>query len=172
MGKVQPSQYTRQVNLRRLRIERQISQRVMAEKCGFPSASTVGMMEIGSQPISLKTVDPVAAAFDMSPSDVLAELDRPCDPSRMLPNSVGYTRLPAAFTVLAGETYQERLTRFGTTLEGRELEIFRDRIAADKPVTLKALGDRWHVSRERVRQLESRMLKRLHGEEDEHTETP
>lgn len=53
---------------------------------------------------------------------------------------------------------QERLRRFGATLAGRELEIFRDRIVSDEPATLKALGDRWKISRERVRQLEKRIL--------------
>jgi len=54
-----------------------------------------------------------------------------------------------------------KLRRFGATLEGRELEIFRDRIVADEPITLQELGDRWGVSRERARQLEKRMVLRL-----------
>lgn len=54
-----------------------------------------------------------------------------------------------------------KLRRFGATLSGRELEIFRDRIIADDPITLQELGDRWGVSRERARQLEKRMILRL-----------
>lgn len=54
-----------------------------------------------------------------------------------------------------------KLQRFGATLSGRELEIFRDRIVADDPITLQELGDRWGVSRERARQLEKRMVLRL-----------
>ncbi len=56
---------------------------------------------------------------------------------------------------------QAALRSFGATLKGRELEIFRDRIIADDPVTLQDLGDRWGVSRERARQLEKRMILRL-----------
>jgi RNA polymerase sigma-32 factor len=56
---------------------------------------------------------------------------------------------------------QEKLKEFGATLSGRELEIFRDRIVADEPLTLQELGDRWGVSRERARQLEKRMVLRL-----------
>lgn len=59
------------------------------------------------------------------------------------------------------EMLQEKLRRFGATLTGRELEIFRDRIVADDPATLQELGDRWSVSRERARQLEKRMVLRL-----------
>jgi RNA polymerase sigma-32 factor len=55
----------------------------------------------------------------------------------------------------------EKLRRFGATLSGRELEIFRDRLMSDEPVTLQDLGDRWGVSRERARQLEKRMVLRL-----------
>ncbi len=55
----------------------------------------------------------------------------------------------------------ERLRRFGSTLTGRELEIFGDRLVADEPVTLQDLGARWGVSRERARQLEKRMVLRL-----------
>ena len=56
---------------------------------------------------------------------------------------------------------QEKLGRFGADLEGRELEIFRDRLMSDEPVTLQDLGDRWGVSRERARQIEKRMVLRL-----------
>ncbi len=55
----------------------------------------------------------------------------------------------------------EQLRRFGSTLEGRELEIFSDRLMSDEPATLQELGDRWGVSRERARQLEKRMVLRL-----------
>jgi RNA polymerase sigma-32 factor len=56
---------------------------------------------------------------------------------------------------------QAKLRRFGADLTGRELEIFRDRLMSDEPVTLQELGDRWGVSRERARQLERRMVLRL-----------
>ncbi|MCA9713860.1 MAG: RNA polymerase factor sigma-32 [Myxococcales bacterium] len=55
----------------------------------------------------------------------------------------------------------EKLRRFGSTLRGRELEIFRDRLMSDEPATLQSLGTRWGVSRERARQLEKRMVLRL-----------
>jgi RNA polymerase sigma-32 factor len=53
------------------------------------------------------------------------------------------------------------LRRFGATLEGREAEIFGDRLMASEPVTLQTLGTRWGVSRERARQIEKRMVLRL-----------
>lgn len=59
------------------------------------------------------------------------------------------------------ELLSDKLRRFGATLSGRELEIFRDRLVAEDPVTLQSLGDRWQVSRERARQLEKRLVLRL-----------
>ncbi|NVB38291.1 RNA polymerase factor sigma-32 [Pseudenhygromyxa sp. WMMC2535] len=55
----------------------------------------------------------------------------------------------------------DKLRVFGATLEGREAEIFTDRLVSDEPVTLQELGDRWGVSRERARQIEKRMVLRL-----------
>ena len=55
----------------------------------------------------------------------------------------------------------DKLRRFGATLEGREAEIFTERLIADEPITLQDLGDRWGVSRERARQIEKRMVLRL-----------
>ena len=59
------------------------------------------------------------------------------------------------------ELLAEKLRRFGSTLRGRELEIFSDRLMSDEPATLQSLGSRWGVSRERARQLEKRMVLRL-----------
>ena len=59
------------------------------------------------------------------------------------------------------EILAEKLQRFGAELDGRELEIFNDRLISDEPVTLQELGDRWGVSRERARQLESRAKQKL-----------
>ena len=56
---------------------------------------------------------------------------------------------------------QDKLQAFGADLEGREEEIFRDRLLSDEPVTLQHLGDRWKVSRERARQIEKRLVLRL-----------
>jgi RNA polymerase sigma-32 factor len=50
---------------------------------------------------------------------------------------------------------------FAATLRGREREIFDTRWRADEAPTLAALGDRFGISRERVRQIEARLLSRL-----------
>lgn len=144
-------------NLRYFRLVRRLSQTEMVEKCRFTGQQVLSGMEGGTLPISIKTIDRIAAAFDMSSAAVLAELDSiaPREPISVRP-----TRRDAELAALGGNA-EEKLQRFGATLAGRELEIFRDRIIADNPVTLKALGDRWSVCRERVRQLEERIVTRL-----------
>jgi RNA polymerase sigma-32 factor len=55
-----------------------------------------------------------------------------------------------------------KLQTFRQTLKGKDLEIFDLRLAAqDEPLTLQELGDKFGVSRERVRQLEARLVGKL-----------
>ena len=51
--------------------------------------------------------------------------------------------------------------RFRKTLSGKDATIFDKRMVAEDPLTLQELGDEFGVSRERVRQLESRISGKL-----------
>jgi len=55
----------------------------------------------------------------------------------------------------------EKLREFRKTLSGKEADIFDNRIMAEKPLTLRELGDKYHVSRERIRQLQEKILKNI-----------
>ncbi len=55
------------------------------------------------------------------------------------------------------------LDEFRKTIKDKELVIFDERLVADEPQTLQELGDRFGVSRERVRQLEARLTDKLRG---------
>jgi RNA polymerase sigma-32 factor len=55
----------------------------------------------------------------------------------------------------------DKLELFRQQLKGKESVIFEKRLLADEPMTLQEIGDRFGISRERVRQLESRLKKRL-----------
>lgn len=67
----------------------------------------------------------------------------------------------------AGEELQtmlkDKLAVFRLSLlnHEKELAIFDDRLVADEPLTLQELGDRYNISRERVRQIEQRVTSRL-----------
>ncbi len=54
-----------------------------------------------------------------------------------------------------------KIDEFKKTMTARELEIFEKRIFADSPATLQEIGDRYGISRERVRQVEKNIIKKL-----------
>lgn len=60
-----------------------------------------------------------------------------------------------------GNQFTTKIREFGKTLEGKEATIFQERLIAEDPKTLQTLGDGFGVSRERVRQIEKRLLKKL-----------
>jgi len=54
-----------------------------------------------------------------------------------------------------------KIAEFKKTMTPRELEIFDLRIFSDSPATLQEIGDRYKISRERVRQVEKNIIKRM-----------
>ncbi|HXW85590.1 MAG TPA: RNA polymerase factor sigma-32 [Candidatus Binataceae bacterium] len=56
---------------------------------------------------------------------------------------------------------RDQVQRFAATLKDKELEIFNSRLLAEEPLTLQEIGERQGISRERVRQIETRLKRRL-----------
>jgi RNA polymerase sigma-32 factor len=54
-----------------------------------------------------------------------------------------------------------KIAEFRKKMTPRELEIFDLRIFSDTPVTLQEIGDRYGISRERVRQVEKNIIKKM-----------
>jgi len=54
-----------------------------------------------------------------------------------------------------------KIAEFRKKMTKRELEIFDQRIFSDSPVTLQEIGDRYGISRERVRQVEKNVVKKM-----------
>ncbi len=54
-----------------------------------------------------------------------------------------------------------KVKKFKRTLNDRELEIFEQRIFSDSPLTLQEIGETYNISRERVRQVENNILKKM-----------
>jgi RNA polymerase sigma-32 factor len=55
----------------------------------------------------------------------------------------------------------KKLAEYRGKLSGKELDIFDNRIMAENPLTLQQLGDKYHISRERVRQIQERTIKNI-----------
>ncbi len=60
-----------------------------------------------------------------------------------------------------GKLLRKKLQEFRQTLSGKEADIFDNRILAEKPVTLQELGDKYAISRERVRQIQEKMIRNI-----------
>ncbi len=59
------------------------------------------------------------------------------------------------------ELLTQKIRKYGETLSGKDAIIFHERLLAEEPKTLQELGDRFGVSRERVRQLEKRLQDKI-----------
>jgi RNA polymerase sigma-32 factor len=56
---------------------------------------------------------------------------------------------------------QRKIGEFRAQLNEREQEIFEQRMLSDTPLTLQEIGDRYGVSKERIRQIENKLIQRL-----------
>lgn len=59
------------------------------------------------------------------------------------------------------EILAQKVQEFKSMLNDKELLIFEKRIMAEEPMTLQDIGERFKISRERVRQIENRVLKKF-----------
>ncbi|HYC00662.1 MAG TPA: RNA polymerase factor sigma-32 [Candidatus Limnocylindrales bacterium] len=131
------------------------------EAAGFKPTSKMIAENLGVKEREVIEMDQrLASSSEMS---VETPLTRDEDAGTML----DVLRAPGASAeeeVAEGEFYalmKEKLGEFAETLKGREAEIFQERLVAENPLTLQELGDRYGVSRERVRQMEAAVKKKL-----------
>jgi len=77
------------------------------------------------------------------------------------------TQAPSAETQVAKKEMEaiirEKLNSLRKDLSERELHILEKRILSDTPATLQQIGERYGITRERVRQIENSMIKKIRG---------
>ena len=56
---------------------------------------------------------------------------------------------------------REKMEEFAGALKDKELVIFRERLLNEEPLTLREIGEKYDISRERVRQIEERVKRKL-----------
>ncbi len=59
------------------------------------------------------------------------------------------------------QIFSSKLLDFKETIDAKELEILEQRILSEEPVTLQSIGDRYGITKERVRQIESRLVGKI-----------
>ncbi len=73
----------------------------------------------------------------------------------------GHSAEQAVGDTQLSEVFQEKIAEFSEGLGERDRKILQERIIADEQKTLQELADEFGVSRERVRQLEKRLVDQL-----------
>jgi RNA polymerase sigma-32 factor len=121
--------------------------KLLAERLGVPQADVINMEQrLSSWDVSLD--EPVKSDSDTQRGELL-DLDETVSQE----DRVGDKELK--------KLIRENLNEFQKTLNEREIEILNNRIFTDEPVTLQEIGERYNISRERVRQLESNIIKKM-----------
>lgn len=123
--------------------------KVLAERLGVPE-SEVDAVDMHMRAPALSLHGP---AGDNSEGRPLAEI---------VPEKNGVSPETDAARNEFGALVKQKLDTFASTLnDEREHTIWKERLIAVTPRSLSELGDRFGVSKERIRQVEARMKKRL-----------
>ena len=121
----------------------------IAQRLDVPTEEVVHMeRRLGAGDLSLDA--PIGQPGDgrvTSRVETMAGADRPAD--------------DALASAEIEDLLNRKIQEFGATLTGKEDVIFRERLLAEDPKTLQELGERFGVSRERVRQIEKRLQGRI-----------
>ena len=111
------------------------------------------------------TEDDIVRATQMRKQSLSLTAPRAGDEGRTLDEVLPDRGVDVEARVVHGDlmaTVDEKMRAFAAELESdREQAIWSERMVAEDPVALAELGDRFGVSRERVRQIEARMKTRL-----------
>ncbi len=120
--------------------------KLLAQRMGVKESEVREMQErMAQSEVSLDA--PVGANADTSLVDVL-------------PDTSGNPEDEAAAIEWRNFAH-EQIQEFAATLTDKEREIFRSRLLTDEPITLAEVGQQFGISRERVRQIETRLKRRL-----------
>jgi RNA polymerase sigma-32 factor len=122
------------------------SVKLLSARLGIPEGD-IKMMEerMSGKDISLDAPigdDQSAARIDLSPSDELGADD----------------------LLAQRETLQildEKISHLRPSLSDKEIYLLDNRLLADTPITLQDIGTEWGVTREAVRQMEARLMKKI-----------
>ena len=59
------------------------------------------------------------------------------------------------------ELSEKKIEELKKSLNEKERDILDNRLLAEKPLTLQEIGERYSISRERIRQIEERLKKKI-----------
>ncbi len=114
--------------------------------------------------LSVKETEVIEMSQRMDSWDVSLESPVRSDSDEEQKNFIP-TNAPPIEDVVAGDEMKKRLTELLTILKEKlnekEIMILEERLLTDEPLTLQTIADRFGISRERVRQIEVNLLKKM-----------
>ncbi len=120
--------------------------KLLADRLNVRERDVIEMSQrLGSWDLSLDA--PLGPNQEGTLLDVLPSQGMPAD------ESLAHTELR--------DLFRKKLAEFAATLDDRYADILRNRILSETPLTLDDLGKKYRISRERARQLEEKIIKRL-----------
>ena len=120
--------------------------KLLADRLNVRERDVIEMgQRLGSWDLSLDS--PLGPDQEGTLMDVLPSQTTPAD------ESLAHTELR--------ELFRRKLAEFAATLDDRYADILRNRILSETPLTLDDIGRKYNISRERARQLEEKIIKRL-----------
>ncbi|MEW6542007.1 MAG: RNA polymerase factor sigma-32 [Nitrospirota bacterium] len=120
--------------------------KLLADRLNVRERDVIEMdQRLGSWELSLD--QPLSQDTDGTLLDILPAQEQPAD------EALADTELR--------EIFRAKLAEFIKTLGEREEDILRNRILSEPPLTLDDLGQKYGITKERTRQLEARIIKRL-----------
>lgn len=116
----------------------------VALKVNMPTEKVKAILRITKEPISLET--PVGEEEDSQLRDLIEDRET-----------------PSPMDIAINDDLRERIEKLLCTLNSKEAEIIRKRfgIGEDMPHTLEELGHEYGVTRERIRQIEMKAMRKL-----------
>jgi RNA polymerase sigma-32 factor len=57
--------------------------------------------------------------------------------------------------------FSKKLLEIKEHLDDKETELLEKRLLSENPLTLQEIGDKYHITKERVRQIENRLKKKI-----------
>jgi RNA polymerase sigma-32 factor len=120
--------------------------KLLADRLNVRERDVIEMgQRLGNWELSLD--QPIGEDQEGSLLDVLPSQQVPAD------EQLAHTQLQRLF--------RTKLAEFVKTLDERDEDILRNRILSETPLTLDDLGSKYSITKERTRQLEARIIKRL-----------
>lgn len=114
------------------------------------------------------STDKVQRLLDVTPDAISLDVPQRGAEDRVVGDQVADDATPSPFDVLISRELSLRTLRALGKLKDRERRMIRMRfgIGTRRPYTLEEIGDKFGLSRERVRQIESRAMEKLRESDD------